>query len=338
MSNIREVAGRLNLSVATVSRVLNHRETEAKETRDRVLACCRELKYAPDRQKSEAIRTGKFHGQQKKICMVLCDCYPDDPVCAPLLTNLINASICNNSQFAIVHLKNDIAGVEDLPALLRKRQWDGLLLHGNLTASLTKVFAEFGLPAVIIGDYSEEVLGPFCNVTHNVEAPLQEVVQKLANRGVRNIAYVVECPDNYSNTQYQQHFLRLAAEKGIRVAPENYYAGKGQMSGMLEILKPVFRRRELPFDGVFALDERNAREVDKLNFMRSELFGVPPIPVATIRHPHNSGYEKILISPGGSARSRKRAEQSMALLLEVIQAARNGKPVSRKTVYIYLNP
>lgn len=47
---IREVAKKANVSIATVSRVLNGKDRVASETRDKVLAACKELGYSPNPQ------------------------------------------------------------------------------------------------------------------------------------------------------------------------------------------------------------------------------------------------------------------------------------------------
>ena len=46
--NIREIASRAGVSVATVSRVLNHPDTVAPKTRERILALIDEIGYKPN--------------------------------------------------------------------------------------------------------------------------------------------------------------------------------------------------------------------------------------------------------------------------------------------------
>ncbi len=334
MANVRDIAQQLGLSVATVSRVLNHRENVALSTRERVLACFQELQYAPDGRQREAIRRGKYDGLQKRICHVLCGQLPEDPGCAGYLSNLINACAHSNNQLVIVHTREDAEEWKDLPAPVRKKHCDGVILYGYLTAPLTARIAELGLPGVVIGSYPAEVIGSFSNILPDIESMVAGIASKLWACGVRDAASVVECPDNYANREYLRWFESAAVQQGMRLRPENRYAGKKRMGGILEELKPVFRQRELPFDGVFAIDERIAREVDKLNFMRAELFGVAPVPVATIRLSYHSGYEKTLISPNNRNQDHEVATQSVAVLLEAIQALREGKTPVQKTVLV----
>ncbi len=48
MANIREVAKRAGVSVATVSRVLNGSDSVSEETKERVLKAIKELNYHPN--------------------------------------------------------------------------------------------------------------------------------------------------------------------------------------------------------------------------------------------------------------------------------------------------
>jgi LacI family transcriptional regulator len=58
MASIKQVAARAGVSVASVSRVLNHSKPVADETRDRVLAAVRDLNYSID-QRARGLRRQK---------------------------------------------------------------------------------------------------------------------------------------------------------------------------------------------------------------------------------------------------------------------------------------
>ena len=49
MANIKEVAKKAGVSIATVSRVLNNNQGVTDETRAKILKAIKELKYQPNR-------------------------------------------------------------------------------------------------------------------------------------------------------------------------------------------------------------------------------------------------------------------------------------------------
>ena len=50
MANMKQVAKKCGVSVATISRVINHPESVLPETRDKIIAIMQELNYVPNEQ------------------------------------------------------------------------------------------------------------------------------------------------------------------------------------------------------------------------------------------------------------------------------------------------
>ena len=67
--NIRDIASAAHVSVATVSKVINHKDSEiSNETRQRVLSVIKEYQYTPYANIQASFQT--FH-KQKKILLFL---------------------------------------------------------------------------------------------------------------------------------------------------------------------------------------------------------------------------------------------------------------------------
>jgi DNA-binding LacI/PurR family transcriptional regulator len=117
---------------------------------------------------------------------------------------------------------------------------------------------------VVLGNYSSQLLRSLSSVRSNLELPIFNVVKKLVESGKKRIAFVEEVFENYYVQECFSTYKLALQENGLTFDESICYFGTGRFSGIFDILKPVFHRKELPFDSIFCKDLRLAREISHL--------------------------------------------------------------------------
>lgn len=327
---MREIAKYAGVSLTTVSRVFNNHPQVNEKTRKAVLETCEKLHYAIDPKLQDAILSAKS-GFTRKIAIVLVGTDLENNAYIKWVNSSVQECNKRHYQSSIVSISKNISSPYVLPPTLRDERCDGMLISGDLTEDVMKVLSCLDIPGIVVGNYPDSyITRNFSNVNQNYSAVIEDILKKFIDRGICNIAYVEENPSNFSQQILRETVMAYCASMPIRVKPENTFQGNGSMTGMLEILKPVFRRKELDFDGILAPDDRIAQEVDKLNFMRSELYQIPQLPIATLIRRYHSGYEHIFMFPD-IENNQRLAVSAMDLLLEDIFRKNKGE-IWRKTI------
>ncbi len=333
MSNMREIAKHAGVSLTTVSRVFNNHPLVNEKTRKVVLEACEKLQYAIDPKLQDAILSAKS-GFTKRIAIVLINIDLESNAYIKWINCAVKECNKRHYQCSIISIPGETASAYELPSTLRDERCDGMIISGGLNETVMKVLSGLDIPGIVVGNYPDSyITRNFSNVNLNFSATIENLLQKLLDRGARNIAYVEENPDNFAQQCIRDATMAHCASMHIRIKPENIFLGNGPMTGMLEILKPVFQRKELDFDGILIPDDRIAQEADKLNFMRSEMYQVPQIPIATLVHRFHSGYEHIFIFPDIEA-YQNLAISSIELLLDGIFRKNKGEIWKRTSISV----
>ncbi len=330
MATIREVAASSGVSVASVSRVLNGHTQVSPKLRETVLKACKGLNYTINPQLQDAILRGKS-GAARNLGLVLADTTLEDPSCNSWVDAIVDECIRRSYQVTILKVASTAQSIYDLPAALRDRRCDGLLITGELSASLMELLRALEVPGVVLGIYASHLLTGFGNVVIHIPQIIEELLDRLRAAGAGRIAFVNENPRNYSNRTFYESFLQYFEPRKLPLYPELVYFGEGPMSGMLRQMKPLFLRRELPFDGILAIEERTAREMEKLDFMHAELFGMPRTPIATVHQSYHSELADVLLFAEGYARYGALAQAIVSLVSEEISQQNGGE---HKTILI----
>ncbi len=327
---MREIAKYAGVSLTTVSRVFNNHPLVNDKTRKVVLEACEKLQYAIDPKLQDAILSAKS-GFTKRIAIVLINIDLESNAYIKWINCAVKECNKRHYQCSIISIPGEAASAYELPSTLRDERCDGMVISGELNETVMKVLSSLDIPGIVVGNYPDSyITRNFSNISMNYSGIVENILQKFIARGITNIAYVDENPTNYSQRTVRETVLDYSAVLKITVKPENIFLGKGPMTGMLEILKPVFRRKELDFDGILVPDDRIAQEVDKLNFMRSEMHQVPQLPIATLIRRYHSGYEHIFMFPDFENNQRL-AVSAMDLLLEGISRKNKGE-IWQKTI------
>ncbi len=245
---IQDIANRANVSISTVSRVLNNTAPVAEETRQRVLSIITELGYKPN-----LFAQGLAGGQSRTI---------------GVLTQLIG------SPFYDVILRGILRGIDgsgysplfadggwdaekDQIALymFMQRQVDGLIvLNGH---SPDEFLIEIGLriPMIIVGREIAE-LSEQCLPFDDLEAAYK-ATQHLIDAGHRRIAHITGLPNHQDANERRDGYIKALEQNGIQPDPELIIEGDfTEPSGVMAVEMLLMRGRI--FSAIFAANDQLA--------------------------------------------------------------------------------
>ncbi|WP_043264212.1 LacI family DNA-binding transcriptional regulator [Streptomyces sp. CT34] len=258
MANIKDVAERAGVSVATVSRVLNGNSPVA-ETRERVLAAVRELGYRPNNV-ARALRTARTGA----LGLVISDL--TNPFFTELADAVEDAARSLGYSLVIGNAGERPEQQDDYIRTLLDRRIDGLLVSsaGTGSAMLREVVAS-GTPLVLLDRTVPGIDAP-C-VRADGRAALTDLAAHLAALG-RRPAIIVAPAGTPTGDERLELFRAALAAHGIPLPDERVGAtpdlqptgGRRVMSDLLDLPEPP--DAVLATDNLMALgamDELRAR-------------------------------------------------------------------------------
>ncbi|MFF4606196.1 LacI family DNA-binding transcriptional regulator [Streptomyces sp. NPDC001339] len=264
MANIKDVAERAGVSVATVSRVLNGRSPVA-ETRERVLAAVRELGYRPNNV-ARALRTARTGA----LGLIISDL--TNPFFTELADAVEDAARGLGYSLVIGNAGECPEQQDDYIRTLLDRRIDGLLVSSAGTGSpmLSEVAAS-GTPLVLLDRTVPGVDAP-C-VRTDGRAALTELAARLAALGRRRPAIIVAPAGTPTGDERLDVFRTALAAHGLTLPDERVGAtldlqptgGRRVMSDFLDLPEPP--------DAVLATD--NLMALGALDELRARGLRVP---------------------------------------------------------------
>ena len=245
---ILDIANRADVSISTVSRVLNNTAPVAEKTRERVMNVIVELGYKPN-----LFAQGLAGGQSRTI---------------GVLTQLIG------SPFYDVILRGILKGIDgsgyspffadggwdakkDQIAInmFMQRQVDGLIILNGHSPEELLIEVAAQVPMIIVGreiSYLKEQCLPF----DDCEAA-RKATQYLIDAGHRQIAHITGLPNHQDATERREGYLKALTESGIQPDPRLIVEGDfTEPSGVMAVEMLLMRGHI--FSALFAANDQMA--------------------------------------------------------------------------------
>ncbi|PTX00030.1 LacI family transcriptional regulator [Pararhodobacter aggregans] len=179
---MKDVARRANVSLGTVSRIVNSNATVAPELRRHVEAVIRELGYRPN-VSARTMRTRRTHA----IGIIVTDLR--QPVAATLVAQA--SEIARRHGFAPIvgDFQNDAAAEERLLSFMAERSVDGLVLtiSSDEDAALLDRLEAMGIPVVL---WERDTGGRFPSVRTDHRAGARMAAEALRRRGRKRVLLI----------------------------------------------------------------------------------------------------------------------------------------------------
>ncbi|CAD2074989.1 LacI family DNA-binding transcriptional regulator [Phocicoccus pinnipedialis] len=212
---IYDVAREANVSMATVSRVLNGNPNVKPDTRRRVKEVIKRLNYKPN-----AVARGLASKKTKTIGVIIPDV--SDLYYSAILKGLEDISEMYQYQIIISNTDND--GNKELKAFetLSSNQVDGIiLLGGSLDEATHEVIEQYDNPIVMCGYSKRETMS---TVNINYPDAIGEVVRGMIDRGRKQFVYVKSGYHSFLEDALGERIQKELEENGVNTKVDTYNA------------------------------------------------------------------------------------------------------------------
>lgn len=269
--NIKEVAKKAGVSVATVSRVLNHPESVAPDTKQRILDVIQELEYTPN-----WFARGLNFNKTDTIGLLIPNIL--NPSYMEIAKGVEDVSHQKNYNTLLCNGENAIEKERKYVDILVKRRVDGIVLVSSLLESddienITKQ----GIPVVLIGENRGDIKGiPIVRI--DCEGAAYKAVRHLIDIGYKDIAIIYGSTPEKENKRKVDGYRQALAEEGIteregylQEAPNTieggYIAGK-RLNDLKQRPRAIFTSSDLlAFGAIDAMKDHGVKVPEEVAFV-----------------------------------------------------------------------
>ena len=244
--NIREIAERAGVSVATVSRVLNHPESVAESTRKKVEAIIKDTEYTPN-----WFAQGLNFDKTKTIGLMVTNIL--DNASMEVARGVEDVAHQKEYTTLICNAESDAMKEREYLQLLVQRRVDGIvMIHPSLTEADFKFLEENHVPSVIIGE-NNRVRG-----THTVNINSTDAAYKVASHfngiGYKNVGMIIGDKPEVENSNKRRGFTEGCKYYNINLKADNVVTVDNTVEGGYMATKKLVERGDLP-EAIFATSD-----------------------------------------------------------------------------------
>lgn len=236
--NIRDVAQRAGVSIATVSRTVNRIPTVNPELASRVWKAIDEVGYLPNTQARALVS-----GRSRMLGLIVSEI--TNPFFPELVQEFENLAVAQGYEVLIGSTNYDPARTESLMRRLLQRNVDGVaVMTFGVEEELVKKLVEREFPLVFVD------AGPDLPNIHLLKVDyaegIRQGVQHLAALGHRSIAFISGPLSQRSPVARRDAFVASMAELGLAVPAGHLAEGNHTMEGGISAMERLLALPELP--------------------------------------------------------------------------------------------
>ncbi|WBW97374.1 LacI family DNA-binding transcriptional regulator [Oceanirhabdus sp. W0125-5] len=245
MATLKDIAKLTNVSLATVSRVLNYDSSISvtNETRKRIFEVAEELDYRTPKQRNKnsdgniekIIRIGVLHWytQDEEL---------EDPYYLSIRKGIEKCAAAKNIQITMIFKNSDKYTINEL------QKFDGVLAIGKFSNENVEEFAK-GCKNITFVDYSPNVK-KYDSVVIDFKAAVLEALDYLNGLGHRDIGYIggleyIGSENVIIKDEREDVFQQYMKENGF-LNSNNIYIGRFTAEDGYNLMKEAIGKGELP--------------------------------------------------------------------------------------------
>ncbi len=220
---IEDIAREAEVSIATVSRVMNGTKTVSPALKERVLKVIKRNSFRPN-----TLARGLITNKTFTLGVIVCDI--GNPVFGAL-TKGIN-HVCQDHSYTVVICESDGRMEKELALIqkLSEQRIDGLLFAGvEVGPELTGRMLAMDFPTVLVTQEEFGGMRRLPTVVHDSEQAVRDAVLFLASLGHRRIAFIGGPENDYSSGVKRLAGYR-AALRGLDIEPPDSYVERGDFT------------------------------------------------------------------------------------------------------------
>ena len=213
---IEDIAREANVSIATVSRVINGTKAVSPELRTRVMDAVERNRFKPNTF-ARCLATD----ESNIIGVIVTDL--SNPVISTTIKGI--NSVCQKRGYIVMICESDGDGEKEQMLLerLEEQKASGVLLAGmNVDENRVREMLKMDFPIVMVTQQSSDGKAMINTVIHDNEAAIKDAVSFLYTNGHRRIAFIGGPEEDYSSGKMRLKGFRQAAEKYKLELPDSY--------------------------------------------------------------------------------------------------------------------
>ncbi|MBN2984400.1 MULTISPECIES: LacI family DNA-binding transcriptional regulator [Cohnella] len=233
MVGLKEIAKMAEVSISTVSNVLNGRKNVGKETREKVLRICAEYGYSP----AAEAKKGRA-GASRTIVFIYSDF--DRDFYLKIIQGLSDCLTENGYDFIIcTHSSSE--------SFLRPSFASGaIILDGSMTDEALVSAAGPGMPVVMMDRILESDRVNAKSVIVDNYPIMCEMVQALVDKGYRKFGFIGGHSFTLDNKERFAALVETLAKNGIAFDQKHYYHGNYRENSGYQAAKLMLLSNDLP--------------------------------------------------------------------------------------------
>ncbi len=207
---IEEIAQKANVSIATVSRILNNKDTVKPATREKVISIMEELHFKPKAPSS-------LNNSKSRVILM---CVPDfnNPFNSLVIDGVQKAAHDNGYDVLLLQSKDYYTESDDYLNILKNNSLAGMLILSSAPTNKLLEELSFRCPVVMCSEYSETYGVSYVSIDDVAAA--QKAVNYLISIGCRKIGFL-NCNMKFKYARHREKGYRLALENaGLEMNPE----------------------------------------------------------------------------------------------------------------------
>ena len=208
---IQDVADMADVSIATVSRIINNKGNIKPSTLEKVELAMKELNFIPK-------TLSMLSEAQSKIIMV---CVPnlDNPFNSPVLEGIHRCAHANGYHVLILETRDRYSRSEDFEELIRNNSIAGMVIMSNMPQQKILEDLSFRCPTVMCSEYAENY-DRVSYVSIDDSAASKKAVDYLISTGREKIS-LINTNLSFKYARHREKGYRQALEQaGLPVRPE----------------------------------------------------------------------------------------------------------------------
>ena len=208
-TTLQQIADAANVSIATVSRVLNNKDKVNPRTRDRILRTMEELNFQP--------RSSSMVSDTTSRIILLCVPEFNNPFNAPVIEGIQSSARTHGYDVLILQSRDYYTDTSDYTNILRSAPIAGIIILASVPNAelLSNLLPRF--PVVMCSEHVEGNCTPFVSIDNRAAA--RKAVNYLISIGCRRIGLVNSNLSFHYAREREQGYLEALEASNLTVNP-----------------------------------------------------------------------------------------------------------------------
>ncbi len=208
-TTLQQIADAANVSIATVSRVLNNKDKVNPRTRDRILKTMEELDFQP--------RSSSMISDTTSRIILLCVPEFNNPFNAPVIEGIQNSAHTHGYDVLILQSRDYYTDTSDYTNILRSTPIAGIIILASVPNAelLSNLLTRF--PVVMCSEHVEGNCTPYVSIDNRAAA--RKAVNYLISIGCRRIGLVNSNLSFHYAREREQGYLEALEASNLTVNP-----------------------------------------------------------------------------------------------------------------------